>query len=73
MKFGIDQPWYDNSVERVAFNLYSMHQSELDDAINKIFAGETNITFSFELTERDEDYIRRTLAAGGFVAPISFS
>ena len=50
-----------------------MHQSELDDAINRIFAGETNITFSFELTERDEDYIRRTLAAGGFVAPISFT
>lgn len=73
MKFGIDPPWYDNPVERVAFNLYSMHQSELDDAVNKIFAGETNITFSFELTEKDEDYIRRTLAAGGFVAPISFS
>lgn len=73
MKFGIDPPWYDDPVERIAFNMYSMHQSELDDAINRIFNGETNISFTFDLTERDRDYLVRTLAAGGIDASIDFT
>ncbi len=72
MKFGIDPPWYTDPVERTAFNLYSMHQSELDNAVYKVLSGETHIDFSFELSERDEDYIRRTLAAAGYTDPITF-
>jgi len=73
MKFGIDPPYYNDPIERTAFNLYSMHQSELDDAIYKLFRGETHIDFSFELSERDMDYIRRTLAAAGYTDPIEFN
>lgn len=36
MKFGIDAPWYDDPVERVAFNLYAMDLSRLDDIASEI-------------------------------------
>ena len=28
MKFGVDPPWYDNPVERMAFNLFAMSIEE---------------------------------------------
>ena len=31
MKFGIDPPWYDNPVERLAFNLYAMDCCEKEE------------------------------------------
>ena len=41
MKFGIDAPWYDDSVERMAFNLYAMDISRLDDIADEItYSGE---------------------------------
>ena len=41
MKFGIDAPWYDDPVERMAFNLYAMDISRLDDiATEIIYSGE---------------------------------
>lgn len=36
MKFGIDAPWYNDPVERVAFNLYAMDLSRLDDIASEI-------------------------------------
>lgn len=36
MKFGVDAPWYDDPVERVAFNLYAMDLSRLDDIASEI-------------------------------------
>jgi hypothetical protein len=41
MKFGVDAPWYDDPVERMAFNLYAMDISRLDDiATEIIYSGE---------------------------------
>ena len=41
MKFGVDAPWYDDPVERMAFNLYAMDISRLDDiATEVIYSGE---------------------------------
>lgn len=28
MKFGVDPPWYDNPIERMAFNLFAMSIEE---------------------------------------------
>ena len=36
MKFGVDAPWYNDAVERVAFNLYAMDLSRLDDIASEI-------------------------------------
>lgn len=36
MKFGVDAPWYNDPVERVAFNLYAMDLSRLDDIASEI-------------------------------------
>ena len=36
MKFGVDAPWYDDPVERVAFNGYAMEQSLLEDLADYI-------------------------------------
>lgn len=44
MKFGIDAPWYNDSVERVAFNLYAMSIEErnerIEQAITALAAGD---------------------------------
>lgn len=40
MKFGIDAPWYDNNIERVAFNVYAMHTSNLDEIVNWVIENE---------------------------------
>ena len=41
MKFGIDAPWYDDPVERMAFNLYALDISRLDDiATEVIYSGQ---------------------------------
>ena len=46
MKFGVDAPWYNDPVERVAFNLYAMDLSRLDDIASEIVSqyGGQNIT-----------------------------
>ena len=30
MKFGVDAPWYDDPVEKTAFNLYAISLEEID-------------------------------------------
>lgn len=63
-KFGIDAPWYDDSVERVAFNLYAMHTSRLDDIASEIigvYGGETitddDIRDMYSLSDDELDYV----------------
>lgn len=36
MKFGVDAPWYQDNVERVAFNLYAMDCERLDEIVRDI-------------------------------------
>ena len=38
MKFGVDAPWYDGPVERMAFNLYAMDCERLNEIANDIIA-----------------------------------
>ena len=52
MKFGIDAPWYNDPVERLAFNAYAMHEQEKMDVINYI-------------NEYDEDDFATACAAVG--------
>ena len=63
-KFGIDAPWYNDPVERVAFNLYAMHTSKLDDIASEIinlYGGETitddDIRDMYSLNDDELDYV----------------
>ena len=63
-KFGIDAPWYDDPVERVAFNLYAMHTNRLDDIASEIvnlYGGETitddDIRDMYSLNDNELDYV----------------
>ena len=35
MKFGVDAPWYDDPVERMAFNLYAMDMERINEAVEE--------------------------------------
>jgi len=60
MKFGVDAPWYDDPVERMAFNLYAMDkQREMDlaNAIQDYLDGDEDLDYlrdKYDLT--DEEY-----------------
>lgn len=79
MKIGIDPPWYDNPVERTAFNLYAMNetykQAEIDEWLTEVIYGgkEPLLDFSFDLTSGDIDYIMNKLADAGFDATIEWA
>lgn len=74
MKFGIDPPWYDNSIERVAFNLYAMDQEsrtdKIENYIHKIIAGDYDAVLGFNPTDRELHYIIEELAAAGIEVTI---
>lgn len=38
MKFGIDPPWCQSSMERLAFNAYAYRQQQIEDFINALAA-----------------------------------
>lgn len=66
MKFGIDAPWYDDPVERTAFNLYAMNCTELDKIAANIvrdFGDDAegveveDIKYSFNLNDEDSEYV----------------
>lgn len=66
MKFGIDPPWYDDSVEHVAFNLYAMNCEELNKIARNIvrdFGSDAegveieDIKYSFNLNDEDAEYV----------------
>lgn len=67
-KFGIDAPWYDDSVERVAFNLYAMNTSRLDDIASEIisfYSGEIitddDIRDMYALDDDELEYVIRRI------------
>lgn len=36
MRYGVDPPWYDGPVERLAFNAYAMRKTGLEEIINSL-------------------------------------
>jgi hypothetical protein len=65
MKWGIDAPWYNDPVERFAFNGYAMEQSLVDnviDYINKYDCDDLNaacaaVDCPIDLANRNISYI----------------
>ena len=49
----------DCAVENRAFSAYAFHTSEIENIIDKICAGETEITISSSLSQSDLDYIKK--------------
>lgn len=49
----------DCAVENRAFSAYAFHTSEIENIIDKICAGETEITISSSLSQNDLDYIKK--------------
>ena len=47
------------AVENRAFSAYAFHTSEIENIIDKICAGETEITVSSSLSQSDLDYIKK--------------
>ena len=67
MKFGIDAPWYDDPVERFAFNGYAIERSLLDDVVNYINEHDCDnlveacaaVNCPIDLADRNIQYILR--------------
>jgi len=66
MKFGVDAPWYNDPVERMAFNLYAMNCEELDriarDVVRNFGTDAEGVTiedikYSFNLSNEDAEYV----------------
>ena len=66
MKIGIDAPWYNDPVERTAFNLYAMNIEELDSIARDIvhnFGYDVDgidiedIKYSYNLNNEDAEYV----------------
>lgn len=49
MKFGVDAPWYQDSVERVAFNLYAMDCERLNAIAKEIMT-----TYAGDIVDIDD-------------------
>lgn len=66
MKIGIDAPWYDDPVEKTAFNLYAMNIEELNSIARDIvhnFGYDVDgidiedIKYSYNLNDEDAEYV----------------
>ena len=66
MKIGVDTPWYDDPVERTAFNLYAMNIEELNAIAGDIvhnFGYDIDgievegIVYSYNLNTEDAEYV----------------
>lgn len=66
MKIGIDAPWYNDPVERTAFNLYAMNCDKLDSIAKDVvrnFGSDAegveieDIKYSFNLNDEDAEYV----------------
>ena len=65
MKWGIDAPWYDDPVERFAFNGYAMEQSLIDNVVDYINTNDCDnlnaacaaVDCPVDLAERNIQYI----------------
>ena len=68
MKFGVDAPWYDDPVERVAFNLYAMDLSRLDNIaaeIVSLYGGQSitdeDIKDTYSLSDEELEYVLKRI------------
>ena len=65
MKIGVDAPWYDDPVERMAFNLYAMECQNLDDIAENISNYDPRsrnwdaIQQEYELSDGELEYVRK--------------
>ena len=66
MKIGVDTPWYDDPVERTAFNLYAMNIEELNAIARDIVHNfgydidgieVEDIVYSYNLNTEDAEYV----------------
>jgi len=64
MKFGVDAPWYNDSIERVAFNLYAMDCERLNEIAEDImvkYNGDIvdldDLKPEYNLSDNDVNYI----------------
>ena len=63
MKFGVDAPWYDDPVERLAFNLYAMDkQREMDlaNAVQDYLNGDEDLDYlrdKYNLTDKEYELL----------------
>lgn len=71
MKIGIDAPWYDDPVERMAFNLYAMSLqriTDLEDVISDVIDGNVGldeIADEYDLTDDEYRYVINELRDRG--------
>lgn len=66
MKFGVDAPWYQDSAERVAFNLYAMDCERLDEIVENVkrlqYMSIEDIIENYEIkSDYELDYILKRL------------
>ena len=58
----IDDTWYRNPVETLAFNAYAFHSQEVEDVIEMIGNGATSIQCDTDMNESDKRYIEREVS-----------
>ena len=60
MKFGVDAPWYDDPIERMAFNLYAMNMEHVNDVIKEArengWETDTDLVINTDLNEPERRY-----------------
>ncbi len=66
MKFGVDAPWYNDPVERTAFNLYAMNCTKIEKIAKEIVANFPyevegieieDIKYSYNVSDEDAEAI----------------
>ena len=50
-----------SAIENRAFSAYCKHKTECDDIVERIVAGDTNITLDDDFNENDLEYIKNRL------------
>lgn len=53
----LDAPWYNDPIDKLAFNIYAFHSQEVEDVINLIGTGATSIQCDTNMTDGDMRYI----------------
>lgn len=62
------------AIENRAFSAFCKHTTERDEIVERIVAGDTNITLDDDFSERDLDYIKNRLKDEyGIIADLSIS
>ena len=53
----LDAPWYNDPIDKFAFNAYAFHSQEVEDVISLIGTGATSIQCDTNMTDYDMRYI----------------